>query len=202
MTMLTLPELLSEIQQQRGDEVVISTMTAGLLAPFYSDSLRDLSYTAPMGSAGAVGLGLAIARPDLRVLVIDGDGSLLMNLGVLVSSAGAAPANLVHVVCHNGCYSITGEQPLPGPSDLSFSTIARACGWKSSFDVASKDEWRSCLSIVLNEDGPHFVSAKMEVFDKTLVTKEMKHSATSMSRRARPGFRNLRQELQSTHLES
>src|SRR5438045_3256128 len=66
-----------------------------------------------MGSAASIGLGLALARPDERVLVIDGDGSLLMQLGSLVSIAEHRPRNLVHVVMENGTYETSGSQPIP-----------------------------------------------------------------------------------------
>ena len=67
-----------------------------------------------MGKASSVGLGVALARPDVRVLVLDGDGSLLMNLGSLVTIASQAPKNLVHVVFDGATYDTSGAQPTPG----------------------------------------------------------------------------------------
>src|SRR5690606_25141592 len=63
-----------------------------------------------MGLASAIGVGLALARPDRRVVVFDGDGNLLMGLGTLALVAAVAPANLVHVVLDNGVYGSTGGQ--------------------------------------------------------------------------------------------
>src|SRR6476660_7620498 len=74
-----------------------------------------LNYTAhgAMGLGSSHGLGLALGRPDRRVIVLDGDGSLLMNLGTLVTSAAAAPKNLFHFVCENGTYEANGGHPTP-----------------------------------------------------------------------------------------
>ena len=67
-----------------------------------------------MGHATSIGLGLALAQPDRRVIVCNGDGSMLMNLGSLVSIAGAGATNLVVLVFDNGVYEVTGSQPTPG----------------------------------------------------------------------------------------
>ena len=67
-----------------------------------------------MGGASSLGLGMALARPDRRVLVLDGDGSLLMQLGSLATVAGAAPRNLVHFLFKNGVYHTSGAQGIPG----------------------------------------------------------------------------------------
>ena len=67
-----------------------------------------------MGGASSLGLGLALARPDRRVIVFDGDGSLLMQLGSLATIAGAAPRNLVHFLFKNGVYHTSGAQGIPG----------------------------------------------------------------------------------------
>src|SRR5436305_13524905 len=66
-----------------------------------------------MGMASSIGLGLALARPDLRVFVVDGDGSLLMNLGSLATIGLLQPSNLVVIVMDNGEYATTGGQPTP-----------------------------------------------------------------------------------------
>ena len=67
-----------------------------------------------MGLGSSHGLGLALGRPDKRVIVLDGDGSLLMNLGTLVTIAEVAPPNLIHFVCENGTYEANGAHPIPG----------------------------------------------------------------------------------------
>src|SRR5262245_50180506 len=86
------------------DQVVVATYSSAVewneIAP------RVLNYFSmgAMGLASSHGLGLALGRPDKRIVVLDGDGSLLMNLGSLVTMGAVAPKNLVHFVCNNGCY--------------------------------------------------------------------------------------------------
>lgn len=82
----------------------------------------------PMGTAPALALGLALARPDRRVVLLEGDGDLAMNLGVLLAIAGASPANLRIAVFVNGRYETGGEQPLPGTDGRSFAAIAKGAG--------------------------------------------------------------------------
>ena len=82
-----------------------------------------------MGSASTIGLGIALARPERRVMVVDGDGSLLMQLGSLVTIAGAAPANLFHFVFENGVYETSGSQPLPAEGRFDLAEMARAAGY-------------------------------------------------------------------------
>jgi phosphonopyruvate decarboxylase len=92
------------------DTVGVLTMSGMALWPVRAADYRLLGL---MGGAGSIGLGIAIGRPDLPVWVVDGDGSLLMSLGVLAAIADAAPANLTHVVIDNGVYAVSGAQPTP-----------------------------------------------------------------------------------------
>src|SRR5919109_412887 len=82
-----------------------------------------------MGAASTVGLGIALAKPGRKVIVVDGDGSLLMQLGSLVTIAGAAPANLYHFVFENGVYETSGSQPLPAEGRFDPAQLARAAGY-------------------------------------------------------------------------
>jgi len=77
-----------------------------------------------MGLASSHALGLALGRPDKRVIVLDGDGSLLMNLGSLVTIGAAAPPNLYHFVCENGTYEANGGHPIPGRDKVDFAGFA------------------------------------------------------------------------------
>ena len=107
------------------DEIVIASYSSA--AEWNELNPRVLNYfsVGAMGLASSHGLGLALGRPDKRILVLDGDGSLLMNLGSLVSIGAAAPKNLVHFVCHNGTYEANGGHPIPNPN-VDFSGMAKA----------------------------------------------------------------------------
>ena len=83
----------------------------------------------PMGLAPSLALGLALARPERRVVLLEGDGDLAMNLGVLVTIAGAAPANLRVAVFINDRYETGGGRPLPNAGRISYVTIAAGAGW-------------------------------------------------------------------------
>jgi thiamine pyrophosphate-dependent acetolactate synthase large subunit-like protein len=83
----------------------------------------------PMGMAPALALGLALARPDRRVVLLEGDGDLAMNLGVLITIAGAAPTNLRLAVFINDRYETGGGQPLPNAGRISYVTLAAGAGW-------------------------------------------------------------------------
>jgi len=89
-----------------------------------------------MGAAAMVGLGLAVARPERRVLVVTGDGEMLMGLGALATIGVERPPNLALVVFDNGHYGETGMQPSHTDSGVSLCGVARACGIEEVVDIA------------------------------------------------------------------
>jgi thiamine pyrophosphate-dependent acetolactate synthase large subunit-like protein len=104
----------------------------------------QLTYNAsdPMGTAPALALGLALARPERRIVLLEGDGDLTMNLGVLVTIAGAGPANLRLAVFVNERYETGGGQPLPNAGRISYVDIAAGAGFPwtgEAHDVAELD---------------------------------------------------------------
>jgi len=114
-----------------------------------------------MGQASSHALGLALARPDKRVIVLDGDGSLLMNLGTLVSIANQKPANLLHFVCENGTYEANGSHPIPGRDRVSFAGLARAAGYAKTYEVDELGDFEARIADILGEAGPLFVVLKL-----------------------------------------
>ena len=112
-----------------------------------------------MGHATSVGLGLALAQPDRRVIVLSGDGSLLMNLGSLVTISAQSPRNLVTVVFVNGVYEVTGAQLTPRPQGppVDYVAFARASGIRSVFRWSSLEDWRSGFASALGAEGPTLV---------------------------------------------
>ena len=117
---------------------------------------RDLNYVAvgAMGQASSHGLGLALANPERRVFVLDGDGSLLMNLGSLVSVAGAGVKNFYHFVCANRVYEVNGSHPIPGAKSVDFEGFARAAGYAGSRSFTALDQFTNDLPDVLALAGP------------------------------------------------
>jgi len=137
-------------------DIVITTMSPArdwmTLSP---QSPLDIVFVpSAMGHATSLGLGLALAQPDRRVIVCNGDGSMLMNLGSLVTIIGAGVTNLVVLVFQNGVYEVTGSQPMPAEAD--FATIARGAGYSSVFEFSNADDWANRIGAVLEAPGPVF----------------------------------------------
>jgi sulfopyruvate decarboxylase subunit beta len=114
-----------------------------------------------MGLASSHGLGLALGRPDRRVVVLDGDGSLLMNLGSLATIANAAPKNFFHFVCENGTYEANGDHPIPGRGRLSFAGIARAAGYAATHEFSDIAHFEQQIGSVLDQKGPVLIDLKL-----------------------------------------
>jgi sulfopyruvate decarboxylase subunit beta len=149
------------LARHRGDAIVVATYQAAFdLMRVDPHPLNYLSVGA-MGQASSHALGLALGRPDLRVIVLDGDGSLLMNLGTLVTIAGAAPRNLVHFVCENGCYEANGSHPLPGGSGVDFAGLAKAAGFRDVSTFDSLGPFEAALPGLLTRPGPVFAALKI-----------------------------------------
>jgi sulfopyruvate decarboxylase subunit beta len=117
---------------------------------------RDLNYVAvgAMGQASSHALGLALANPERRVLVFDGDGSLLMNLGALVTIAASAPPNLYHFLFANRVYEVNGAHPLPGAEIVDFAGMARAAGYADAVSFDDLDRFKAGLPGLLQAAGP------------------------------------------------
>ena len=122
-----------------------------------------------MGSASTIGLGIALAQPTRAIIVVDADGSLLMQLGSLVTIAGAAPANLHHFVFENGVYETSGSQPLPAEGRFDLAQMARAAGYAHAMQFSDAAAFAAALPDVLRQRGPVFVSVRTEPEDGYLV---------------------------------
>ncbi len=151
-------ECLKVLARHRTDEIVVAVYKAAQEWIHISHSELDYTFTGAMGQGSSHALGLALGRPDKRVVVLDGDGSLLMNLGTLVTIANAAPRNLIHCVCQNGTYESNGAVPIPGARQLSFAAMARAAGYLATYEFGRLDDWAREAGGILRQDGPLFVT--------------------------------------------
>lgn len=127
--MLDRREVVGALLRDRGDLLVI----AGLGAPAWDitaagDTPRNLPLWGGMGGAAMMGLGLALAQPSARVLVVTGDGEMLMGLGALATIAVQRPANLSVVVLDNEHYGETGGQETATRHGVDLAAIARGAG--------------------------------------------------------------------------
>ncbi|HLG69907.1 MAG TPA: thiamine pyrophosphate-dependent enzyme [Chloroflexota bacterium] len=110
-----------------------------------------------MGSACAIGLGLALAQPSRKVIVLDGDGGLLMQLGSLITVVAAAPANFYHFVFDNGAHQSSGNQPVPAVGEFDWCQLALSAGYRYADGFSEVDELRSALPHLLASRGPVLV---------------------------------------------
>lgn len=115
-----------------------------------------------MGLASSIGLGLAMARPDRRVFVLDGDGSLLMNLGSLATIGWVGPANLILIVIDNRLYGTTGGQESATAHGADLEAAARAMGINRSVTVKALDDLDGALSRAREYPGPWVIVAQVD----------------------------------------
>jgi len=155
-------EALKVISRHRGSAIIVPTMTANREWPQVSTNpALDWMYSGAMGKASSMGLGLALAQPDRKVIVLDGDGSLLMNLGSLVTIANMAPPNLIHFVFENGVYRETGGQPIPNAGKFSFAALAGDAGYANVYEFEDLESLEKNIETVVNQVGPTFVCLKV-----------------------------------------
>src|SRR6266545_4362130 len=140
--MMTHREALEVVAANRGDRVVITTMGSVGLWPAISDLPRDFHYLpSSMGQGVPLGLGLCLAKPGLGVVVLTGDGGLLMNLGCLVTVAQHR-VPLAIVLIDNGLYEVTGGQSVPGAGRTDFAALARGASIGRVYSFSTTDEWQ------------------------------------------------------------
>lgn len=114
-----------------------------------------------MGHAADFGMGLALAQPNRQVWVLNGDGSMLMSLGTLVTIVQTPPPNLVLFVLENNTYEVTGNQPIPGAGRFSMVTMARGAGLEQVHEFDCPQTMARQLPAVLLEQGPIFISLRI-----------------------------------------
>ncbi|MBY0336146.1 MAG: hypothetical protein K2X11_06000 [Acetobacteraceae bacterium] len=116
-----------------------------------------------MGLAAPIALGVAIAQPERKVIALEGDGSLLMQLGCLSTIAARKPANLILVIWDNGIYQITGGQGTPAQlAGTDLIAIARASGLTNAQWAADEAEFDQLLDAALATPGPHVIGARID----------------------------------------
>ncbi|MBS0261716.1 MAG: thiamine pyrophosphate-binding protein [Planctomycetes bacterium] len=171
MPRMSLVESLQVLRAVRQDrDVVVSTMGSAREWMKLGTHPLDFVYApSAMGQAPALGLGIALAQPDKRVIILNGDGCMLMNLGSLVTLTAAHPDNLTLIVCENSVYEVTGGQATaacpaarPGSAPVDFSQMALAAGFKSVWSFQDINDWRQQVESVLAAPGPRFVVLQVD----------------------------------------
>jgi thiamine pyrophosphate-dependent acetolactate synthase large subunit-like protein len=142
-----------------GDGAIIASLGHPAYDLFAAgDRPRNFYTWGSMGLASSIGLGLALARPDVRVFVLDGDGSLLMNLGSLATVGLLRPANLVLIVMDNEQYATTGGQQTPTALGADLDAVARALRIDCTSTVRTEHDLGAALH---PQNGPVVIVAKV-----------------------------------------
>jgi len=150
-TGMPLAGALQTLNDAREGRVVVTTMSAAREWPRISDHPLDLNYLpSAMGQGLALGLGVALARPEREVVVLHGDGATLMSLGSLVTVAASGATNITVVVVDNGVYEVTGGQRTAGAScGVDFAAMARAAGFVTVGTFDDLKVWRAAAAETL-----------------------------------------------------
>src|SRR5712675_1697967 len=151
--------------------------TARDIAALSKDGAHTYALAGVMGAACAMGLGLALARPDRRVLVVTGDGELLMNVGALATIAVVNPPNLAIVCVDNGHYGETGYQKSHTSLGVDLERIAAGSGIKATRTVATEGELADGTRMLRGSNGTAFVLLRVKPTDPPAFKRNMDPSA-------------------------
>jgi sulfopyruvate decarboxylase subunit beta len=160
--MMTLADALAPLAANRRDHVVVTTMSSVAVWPTLSDSPLDFAYIpSSMGQGVPLGLGLALAKPGRGVVVVSGDGGLVMNLGCLVTLAQHAVPVYVLLI-DNGLYEVTGGQAVAGAGKTDYAGLANAAGIGRTYSFEAADRWAAGAGEALAGPGPVLVWLKVK----------------------------------------
>jgi len=160
--MMTHSQALEVLASHRGERIVLTTMGSVGVWPKISDTALDFNYLpSSMGQGPPLALGLALAQPERGVIVVNGDGCTLMNLGCLVTIA-STPANLYVLIIENGLYEVTGGQDTAGTGRTDFAGLARSAGIQRVYRFDTLDAWKQGAAEVLSGPGPVVAVLKVQ----------------------------------------
>jgi thiamine pyrophosphate-dependent acetolactate synthase large subunit-like protein len=148
------------------------------------DAAEHFYMIGSMGLAASIGLGAALARPERRVLVLDGDGNVLMNLGTLATIAARAPRNLLHVCFDNGAHASTGGQPTI-TDRVGLDAVARAVGYRVVTQVDTAAALAAEAPRFLAADGPAFLHVRIALGPAGAPGPRIPHTPAEMAARLR-----------------
>ena len=151
------------VEQLKHDEAVIGGIGNANFDLWASGQRPQNFYMlGSMGLAIPIALGVAIAQPQRHVIALEGDGSLLMQLGCLATVAERAPKNLTIVVWDNGIYQITGSQPTRAQRAADLVAIARGAGIANSAWAADEDDFDRLIASALKDGGPSLIAVRID----------------------------------------
>ena len=189
---------LEALARHRSDEVVVTCMS--VVRPWGRLSTHPLDFASAdsaMGHTADFALGIALARPERRVICLNGDGSTLMTLGTLVTAAGSGASNFILFVVNNGTYEITGNQPVPGAGGIDFVAMARASGFPRAVGFDDADAFEGALPELLRTDGPVLVDLRIGPEDEGPIQRRPAEPADYLKVSFETSVKRLRADLSS-----
>jgi thiamine pyrophosphate-dependent acetolactate synthase large subunit-like protein len=163
-------EVVAALLADRGELLVVAGLGASAWdCAAAGDHPLTFSFWGGMGLAVMTGLGVALSRPDRRVLVVTGDGEMLMGLGSLATVAVQAPPNLTIVVLDNERFGETGMQPTHTAHGVDLAEVARACGFPTASTLTGASELAALRERIHHGRGPVFAAVKVEAEKPPLV---------------------------------
>lgn len=160
--MMETAEVLKAFSKHRSKAIVIPGRGGRHWTQISDQPNRDLPLGDPaMGGHASFALGLALARPEEKIVLFDSEGDLLMGLGTLATIAEQQPKNLYHFLLDNGCYATTGGQPVPNAQNVAYDALARASGYSHVHRFDNLESFAIEIERVLGTPGPAFVWLKI-----------------------------------------
>src|ERR671929_1181419 len=160
--MMRIAEALEAFRPHRGDAIVVP----GRGGRYWVEQTGRPELDAPLGDPAMGGhagfaLGLALARPERKLVLFDSEGDILMSLGMLATIAEQAPPNFYHFLLDNECYATTGGQPVPNAKNVSYDVMARGAGYPRTFAFDNLEDFANNIKSILDQPGPVFVAMKV-----------------------------------------
>jgi thiamine pyrophosphate-dependent acetolactate synthase large subunit-like protein len=160
--MLETAEMLKVFQRYRGNAIVVPGRGGRHWINISTQPNRDVPLGDPaMGGHASFAFGLALARPQNKVVIFDSEGDLLMGLGVLPTIAEQQPKNFYHFMLDNECYATTGGQPVPNAKHVAYDVLARGAGYPRVFAFDNLETFSINIEAILSQPGPVFVAMKV-----------------------------------------
>jgi thiamine pyrophosphate-dependent acetolactate synthase large subunit-like protein len=154
-------EVVKAILDRRGDALVVTGLGSSCYDCGVHDHLNTFYLWGAMGAAAMVGLGLALAQPQRRVIVITGDGEMLMGLGALATIGAKQPQNLSIVVMDNELYAETGMQPTHTSRGVSLSGMAKAATFAYAETAYTDSDLERGIAALYDTAGPVLLDVKV-----------------------------------------
>jgi thiamine pyrophosphate-dependent acetolactate synthase large subunit-like protein len=160
--MMRIAEALDAFRPHRGDAIVVPGRGGRYWVEQTNNQALDVPLGDPaMGGHAGFALGLALARPERKLVLFDSEGDIQMSLGMLATVAEQAPANFYHFLLDNECYGTTGGQPVPNAKKIAYDTLALASGYPRAHAFTELTDFANELPGILTRPGPVFVWLKV-----------------------------------------